>query len=155
MKNSLRYWGGFIAGSSSVDQGSGNLSAFNIVDQVTIDVKSTDPLKNLDSEEKLVVPLQLQVITMWKRNNVKDLGGEVQATVEVEIKDANSKSLQVVPINFSIPPTAVRARYILTVNGLPVTKTGEYTFEFREVEKTGKKSETLGRMYMDVIINRK
>ncbi len=153
-ESKIRYMGGIICGSSAVDQTTQNLSAFNIIDQINVNAKSTDPLKSLDAQEKLVIPITLQVITLWKRANVKDLGKEIIASVEVEIKDVDGKSLQTIPVNFPIPQTVIRSRYILNIQGMPVTKTGEYSFEFREVQGNGGKSELLAKLCVDVIVNR-
>ncbi len=154
MKNRIRYMGGIICGSSSIDQGTQNLSAFNFIDQVTADIKSTDPIKTTKSLEKITIPFSFQVISLWKRSNVSDFGTEIKGTAIIEEIDPQGKILQTIPVEFLIPVTAIRARHILKVQGMMVSTTGEYCFQFREVDEKGERSEPIAKLCFDVVLNK-
>lgn len=155
MKNTVRYMGGVLCESSAVDQATQNLSAFKFLDQLTVDLESKDPLKTTDSLEKVTIPFNFQMITLWKRQNHTDAGTDVDAKIQVDFLDPDKKSLQKTTLNFAIPMTKVRARNVLNINGLAVTKTGEYCLELRELGSDGETSDVLACLCFDVIVNRK
>lgn len=154
MEPKVRYMGGVISESSAIDQISQNLSAFKIIDQITTGFKSTDPLKSARDIERIAIPINFQVISLWKRSNLKDLGKDISARMEVEIVDAKGEVLQTIPFELQLPATKLRSRYILTVQGMPVTITGEYCFQFREIGADAKKTDPLAKLCFDIIVNR-
>jgi len=153
--NKLRYIGGIICNSSAVDQKTQSLSAFNVIDEITVDLKANDPSKvNKNSIEKINIPINFQVISVWKRNNLSDSDKATDTKLEVEFLDPIGNSLAKSIIEMHLPADKKRNRYILNVNGMQITITGEYQIQFREIMKNGERSEILNTFYLDVIINK-
>ncbi len=155
MENKLRYMGGVICEKSSIDQMQGNFSAFNIIDEVKVDIQSTDPTRSAKSLEEFDVPLSFQVISLWKRENIEDLGSDLSARIVMEVVDPNGKVLGSVPVDLVIPLDKVRARNILNVQGMKITASGEYCFQFREELMNSKLSAQLAKLYFDVNLTKK
>lgn len=155
MKNKVRYIGGIISNSSAVDQQSQSLSVFNVIDEITVDMKAINPAKPLPqtSTAQINVPIRFQVISLWKRNNLSDQSKELNFKLEVEMIDPLGKSLAKNIIDSKIPADKKRNRYILTINGMPVTVTGEYLIQFREVNGN-ETSEPLTSFILDIVVNK-
>lgn len=154
VKSKIRYMGGVICSSSAVDQTTQNLSAFSVIDQINVTAKRKDSSKPIESNEKVVAPIQFQVITMWKRADLADSGKDVSSTVEAELLDADGRVLHTGTFDLPMPATIIRSRYILNIQGLPITGTGEYCFQFRTLTPSGDKSEVLARLCIDVVVTR-
>lgn len=146
--------GGVICQASAVDQSTQSLSAFNVIDQIVLNIKPKDPTNTAMPTGKLPAPVQFQVISLWKRNHLGDMGKEVRASMEVEILDPQGESLQTIPFELVIPATIIRARYILNVNGMLMTTSGEYCFQFTEKAEGSEKSDPISSLCIDVIVNK-
>lgn len=154
MKNKIRYIGGIVGSSSSVDQQTQSLSIFNVIDEITVDLKAVDASKPIPaSTDPINVPIRFQVISLWKRSNLSDQAKELKFYLEVEIIDPLGKSLGVNLIESKIPADKKRNRYILNINGMPVTISGEYLIQFREVAGN-EKSEPLASFMLEVVVNK-
>ncbi len=147
--------GGIISNSSTVDQMSQALSVFNVIDQIDVDLKAKELNKvNLDSVEKIPVPINFQVISMWKRNNLSDENKSVNSKLHIEFVDPIGEKLNETTFDLPIAEGKKRTRYILNVNGMFVTRTGEYLVQFREMFSKDEKSEVLGTLILDVVVNK-
>jgi hypothetical protein len=154
MKNSIRFITGMLCESSAVDQGTQNLSVFKVLEQIKLDVVTTDPTRTAESEKKINIPFNFEIISLWKRQNVTDLGKDIDTNIEIELVDPNGDVLQTVAIDVHLPATKIRSRFILKVQGIGVTTSGEYSVRFKEMDGKGNRSETLATLPFDVIVNK-
>ena len=154
MKNKLRYMGGVISQGSAIDPTDQTLSAFKFLDQINVGMRESDPTKTVKPGEKINIPFNFQVISLWKRNDLDDSGKELKRNVVLEIIDPKETVLQSIPVKVEIPLTAIRHRSILNVQGMTITTTGEYCVQFREVNEKDEKSEATGRICFDVVLNK-
>lgn len=146
--------GGIICESSAVDQQTQSLSAFKIIDQINVNIKSTNPTVTAKSLQKITIPLSLQVISLWKRNRQSDLGKDVRGKVIVEILDPQGEVLAKHPMQVPLPLNKIRSRTILNIQGMPMSTTGEYCVQMREVGTNGKESSPIAKLCFDVILEK-
>jgi len=146
--------GGIVCESSAVDQQTQSLSAFKIIDQINVNIKSTDPTVTSKSLQKITIPLSLQVISLWKRNKQSDQGRDIEGKIVVEIIDPRGEVLAKHPINVLLPLNKIRSRTILNIQGMPVSTTGEYCVQMKEVNTNGKESSPLAKLCFDLILNK-
>lgn len=145
--------GGIVCESSAIDSITQNFSAFKIIDQITADVRSTDPTKTARSLEKIVMPMAFQVISLWKRNKQSDFGKPIEQKVMMEILDPNQKVLAKNPFQVILPLDKIRSRAIINVQGMPVSETGEYCLQMKEATDTGEEI-LLAKLCFDIIVNK-
>ena len=155
MKNSIRLISGILCESSAVDQGTQHLSVFKVLEQIKLDLVSNDPTKTAGSEGKINIPFNFEIISLWKRQSTADLGRDVQTDVEIDLVDPNGDVLQNVNIEVRLPATSLRSRYILKVQGIGVTTSGEYSVRFREVDKKGNHSDVLASLPFDIVVDKR
>ncbi len=145
--------GGIVCESSAIDSITQNFSAFKIIDQITMEVRSTDSTKTAKSLEKIVVPINFQVISLWKRNNQSDFGKQMDQKVMMEILDPNQKVLAKNFFQVILPLDKIRSRAILNVQGMPVSDTGEYCIQMKEITNTEEEI-LLAKLCFDIIVNK-
>lgn len=147
--NKVRFTGGLICASSSIDQATNALSVFNVIDQIDVQVKREDVTQSADTS--IIVPISFQVITMWKRTDVKDLGKDVSPRIGVDLLDGEGKILKTNEFDLNIPAAYVRSRYVLNVQGLPVNKSGEYCFCFKPLNDLhDDEGDVMARLCLDI-----
>ena len=91
---------------------------------------------------------------MWKRNNLSDENKSVNSKLHIEFVDPIGEKLNETTFDLPIAEGKKRTRYILNVNGMFVTRTGEYLVQFREMFSKDEKSEVLGTLILDVVVNK-
>lgn len=151
--NNIRFIGGFICASTSIDQNTNVLSAFNMIDQIDVNATRKDASKPM-TDEPINIPLSFQVVTIWKRTKVEDLGKDVSSKIQIALIDGQQKTLSSHVVEFKLEATKIRTRNILNVPMMSVTQSGEYCFEFRSVAESGEVSEPLAKLCLDVVVNR-
>lgn len=108
---------------SSVDQLSNNISLFDVFEALEVDINPVPNIKSpTDSEYN--IPVQYQVVSLWTKTDTKDTKGQVQITLVNP--DGKEKILVNSELNF--PPDKKRMRSINQIQGLPVSKSGDYHF---------------------------
>lgn len=131
-----------LCGSSSVDQQTNNLSLFNLIEQLTLNIKREDWEKAMSEGKKgFLARTQLEIITLWEKGELED---EISAEAEIRLIDPKGDVLHKQPYKFNFTDKIKRHRERLTWNGMKLTQAGIYTFsinikpsgsdEFEEVE---------------------
>lgn len=115
---------------SSVDANTNNVSLFKILEEIKfrLNTEELEKLKNnpkFDSTKPIVLPFSLQLVILWKNLSTKT---NFEFPVKIVLKDPDEKILQEIPNNFLFQEGKERLRTIISINGIPLTKPGEYTY---------------------------
>lgn len=115
----IRHIWSVLCSQSVIDVQSNNTSLFNVIEQLAVVMK-----KSKAPEEKVpVLPISLDLVTLWERGDLDQGGDKGQATVD--IIDPTGKRLGGQDINVDVS-VARRCRTKLTFMGLPITTSGRY-----------------------------
>ena len=117
-----------VCGSSSVDQNTNNMSLFNVFEEITINniaAQVSQKQQNIEQGQPAGVLFPHEVITVWSRINLEQ---ETKAEMKVEFIDPSGKILSSVNPAIIFEKGKQRMRIILKINGLQVTKPGEYKY---------------------------
>lgn len=115
---------------SSVDAGTNNVSLFKILEEITfgLNMEELDKLKNnpkFDPAKPIVLPFSSQLVILWKNLSKNE---NFEFPVKIILKDPNEKILQEISNNFLFQEGKERLRTAISINGIPLTKPGEYTY---------------------------
>ncbi len=104
--------------------------------------------KPLVPELDQAVPLNYQVVSLWKRAS----GGDKEIAVEgkLEIVDPNGKQLLAFPHQVKIDQGKTRGRMILQFNAFKITDPGEYVFKLSAKEAGAKNFVEVSENYLVV-----
>lgn len=121
--NQIQYVWGLIAESSAIDQERNNISLFNVIDQVNL------PREAFQEEGKQQVGLSHEILITWRRALKLDISGEaITAGCRIALLDPSGESLQENTNTFEFQTGMRRTRQRVRVNGLHVTKPGDYVY---------------------------
>ncbi len=115
---------------SSVDAGTNNVSLFKILEEITfgLNMEELDKLKNnpkFDPTKPITLPFSSQLVILWKNLSKNE---NFEFPVKIIFKDPNEKILQEISNNFLFQEGKERLRTVISINGIPLTKPGEYTY---------------------------
>lgn len=107
---------------SVINQDDNVISLFGVLEEVNSTVTSIKP--NLPRPEKVTIPFNFELVSYW----TKDLSEEVKMQIKTTIIDPDDKEIanDVKESIFPINMRKLRSR--LKVQGLSVTKSGDYSF---------------------------
>ena len=124
--NRINHHWTILCGSSSVDQQTNNLSLFNLIDQVSLNIKREDWEKAMSEGKKgFLARTQFEIITLWEKGDLED---EISAEAEIRLIDPKGNVLHKQPYQFNFAKQVKRHRQRLTWNGMKLTQAGIYTF---------------------------
>lgn len=115
---------------SSIDAGTNNVSLFKILEEITfgLNMEELDKLKNnpkFDPTKPIVLPFSSQLVILWKNLSKNE---SFEFPVKIILKDPNEIILQEISNNFLFQKGKERLRTVISINGIPLTKPGEYTY---------------------------
>ncbi|MFH1946946.1 MAG: hypothetical protein ABIJ23_02190 [Candidatus Magasanikbacteria bacterium] len=115
---------------SSIDNNTNNISLFKILEEIKFGLKieELDKLKNnpkFDPTKPIVLPFSSQLVILWK--NLSSITN-LEFPVKITLKDPNGTEIQEIPNNFAFQEGKERMRTVISINGIPLTKSGEYTY---------------------------
>jgi len=115
---------------SSTDLDTNNISLFKILEEIKFGFKmeELDKLKNhpkFDPTKPIVLPFSSQLVILWK--NLSDKA-DLDFPVKIVLKDPNEHTIQEISNNFVFQEGKERLRTVISVNGIPLTRSGEYTY---------------------------
>jgi len=115
-----------LCGSSSVDQKTNNVSLFNLVEQLSLDLKREDWEKAMSEGKKgFLVQTQFEIVTLWEREDSKE---EILAEAEIRLIDPKGEILHKHSYHLNFPNQAKRHREHTLWSGIKLTQTGVYVF---------------------------
>ncbi len=141
-KSKIEHLWTIACSSSSIDGETNNVSLFNIIEEVGIQLQP--PVGQvIDFEEKKAFPLQMEIISLWKRL-VNDV--DIASDIKIELLDPNNKKLQEMPYRLEIKSQHQRMRMRIRVNGMNFTGQGEYHFSVLVKEEEGDNFQEVARI---------
>ena len=140
--NKIKHHWTILCGSSSVDRQTNNISLFNIIEQLSLNIKRENWEKALkEKKEGFLARTQFEIVTLWEKEEPED---EISAEVEVRLVDPKGNVLHKQPYQLSFAKQVKRHRQRLTWSGMKLTQAGVYIFsinikypdatQFEEVE---------------------
>lgn len=114
-----------ICEKSSIDSQTNLLSLFNCIEEIKIEIDKEKMPKN----DKLVVPINLQVISLWL---IKDLTKENSSEIKLEFIDPKGKVLNEFINILKVPTGEKRMRNIANIQGLQITEEGRYYYRISQ-----------------------
>lgn len=119
----IQYVWGLIAESSAIDQERNNISLFNVIDQVNL------PAKVLEKNEVTQVRLNHEILVTWRRALNLDISGEgMDLMCRITLVDPSGEALQENTNVFTFQTGMRRTRQRVRVNGLHVSRPGDYVY---------------------------
>lgn len=132
---------------STVDATTNNLSLINIVEQIQIGKRDLEG-KIIIPERGEAVPLNFQVVSLWKR--LISLENEFSFDAELRVFDPEGKELSKHGFPVQMMKWKERMRSIVTIQGFKVTIPGEYTLKLYARENSKEKFEEASRSSLAV-----
>lgn len=115
---------------SVINQDDNNISIHGVFEELTVflaPIKETGKLS-----EKFGIPVNYEIVSMWQRN--KDIES-AKADIEYILVDSENKELLKSTQVIEIPKTSRRHRSRMKITGMPLTKSGDYTFKVKIKEE--------------------
>ena len=108
---------------SIINQDDNIISLIGILEELNATITPVN--KNFQKKEKIIIPFNFEVVNYWTKQHSE----EVKMQVKVAVVDPDGKEISD-SVNESIFPKDVkRLRTRLRVQGLPVTRSGNYHFK--------------------------
>lgn len=120
-----------IVGSTSVDIITNSLSLFNIIEEISGEIKA--PLDEINKD--VMLPFSYEIISLWQR-----LGGsnkEIKQKVKIELKSPEDKEVQFFEYDLVMPQDKERMRFRTNINGIKFAGNGEYKILIKIKNKDG------------------
>ncbi len=114
-----------ICEKSSIDSQTNLLSLFNCIEEIKIEIDK----EKMPESDKLVVPINLQVISLWL---VKDFTKENSSEIKLEFIDPKGKVLNEFINVLQVKPGEKRMRNIANIQGLQITEEGRYYYRISQ-----------------------
>lgn len=132
---------------SILNQDDNTISLIGVVEEVQ-GTLITQPDKPLRESDKKTIPLNLELVNTWTKDDQK----EIAIQVKVVLLDPNSTQMMSV-INDSIfPSISKRLRTRLKIQGFPATVSGRYFFIISLKTKIDKDFREVSEIPVDVMI---
>ncbi|MBX4186940.1 MAG: hypothetical protein KW802_01620 [Candidatus Doudnabacteria bacterium] len=127
-KNISHIWS-ILCRHSSVDKETNNVSAFDIIEQIQLNSKEIKQFINTKVPNEIVLPLNLQLITLWGRSNNDNKIAKAEQIARVF--SPTGQDLGQIIQDFEIKEKQSRFRIIVNISGFKFTGPGKYIFSIR------------------------
>ncbi len=129
-KNNIKSIWSILCQESSVDANTNNISLFKVLEEIKFELKieELDKLKNdpnFDPKKPFFLPFTSQLIILWKNLSTKK---DFEFPVKILLKDPDGKKIQDMTNSFIFQDGKERLRTVISLNGVPLTKPGEYIY---------------------------
>lgn len=134
-KNKINHVWSVACQSSVIDGSTNNISIFNTLEEVQIDIKPQKPGEKVEINGPINLPMHFDIISLWHRDNVSK---DFIADNQIDFLSPNGKVLQSFTQPFVFKDSKKRWRTKLQVDGLLVDDEGDYSFQvkLREPDQT-------------------
>lgn len=154
-KNIVEIIWSVLCQESSIDDRSNNISLFKVLEQLKLNVgtKELDKLKdnpNFDPKKPIFLPFPFQLVILWK-NLTSEL--DLEIPVKIVLKDPHKKIIQEEENNFLFKKGKKRLRTIVSMKGIPLTKSGEYVYHILAKQSADANFKEIGSIPLEVVIN--
>jgi hypothetical protein len=136
--NSINHIWGVLCQSSIIDNSTNNLTIFNTLEEIQVEVKPK-PGEKIEPGKLIHLPMNFEIISLWQRTNVEK---KVICDSQIEIYDSKNKLIQTFTQPFNLDEGKKRFRTILQISGFAVSESGDYSFhiKIREPNQTSFKT---------------
>ncbi len=141
-----------ICSQSTIDSETNNLTLVNVIEKITVNVLPADIDKmKADGAKGFMLPAQLEVTSFFKKQDEKKVGVfDMRVRMTNPVGETMITSLpQKIGLKEGVKNIRIRNRFA----GIPVEKTGEYSFvvDLKDISET--EYAEVGRIPLDVIVN--
>lgn len=133
-----------------VDSQTNNLTISDILEELKVDIKVEQ--KDADSLKKINVPLEFEVVSLWKKEGEGNQHLEADSTIEVISPEGKQMTTFSQIVNMT--PGMRRLRTMMRVMGFVVETEGEYIFKINIREKGNKMYKTVAELPLEVHLNK-
>ncbi|SRR5258706_11146693 len=137
-----------LAKESVINQDDNNLSIYGVLEELSVNLAPFDNSGKLP--DKIGVPLNYEIVSMWKKEKGISL---IKAEVEFTLIDPENKELLRNIQNIEIPNNLKRLRSRMKISGLPLSVSGDYTFQVKVREEENKKFNLVAKIPLEVKVN--
>jgi len=134
---------------SVINQDDNNISIYGVLEQLSV---SLSPTKKPRKPEKLGVPMNYEVVSLWQKSEKTQIAN---AEIEYVFIDPQSKELLKNTQIIKIPKTSRRFRSRIKITGMPLTINGDYTFQIKIKEKGASSFKLVAELPLEIKINLK
>ena len=150
INNKINHHWTILCGSSSVDQQTNNISLFNLIEQLSLNIKREDWEKARSEGKKgFLAQKQFEIITLWEKGELED---EISAEIEIRLVDPKGNVLHKQPYQLSFAKHVKRHRQRLTWSGIKLTQAGVYIFSINIKYPNSDQFEEVGMVELAVNI---
>jgi len=143
-KNKIEYLSSILCTGSSVDQTTNNLTVFNIIEKISVAKNQLKiPVEPGNNKEKKIIPIAFELITFWKKVANKE---GVSAQIKITLNDPEGKMMQDKMQIIAMKPEHERLRGRMQINGIRVSKSGEYKYIIHKKEEHSKEFSLVGKV---------
>lgn len=141
----------------SVDSNTNNISLFKILEEIKFELKleEMDKFKNdpkFDPTKPIVLPFSSNMVILWKNSSDNQT---LAFPVKILFKDPEGKILQEIFNNFQFQNGKERLRSVITINGIPLTNSGEYSYSVLTKTSSGSEFEEVDFIPLKISIELK
>ncbi|MDP3726023.1 MAG: hypothetical protein Q8R36_02380 [bacterium] len=147
-KNIIRHIWTVLCKNTLTDKDSNNLSINNVVEQINISKKQNIPTTTKERLENLRIPIQLELITLWSREDSEGRGVDAR----MQLLDPQGKVLINQQYQLAFEKLKKRLRFRMRMDGIIISISGEYLFVISTKEDGAKNYKDRIQIPVDVKI---
>ena len=133
---------------SVVNQDDNLISIHGALEEFTVNISPADS-KTTAIPEKLSIPVNYEIVSFWVK---EDTSETVKVQIEYSLIDPSGENLFTKIQDLDIPENIKRHRSRMKIMGLPISKSGDYTFLVKKKESESKKFELVAELPLEVKI---
>ena len=143
---SIKHIWSVVCKSSVIDQDDNNISLHGVLEQLTVSLVPKDLTRNPD---KIGIPLNYEIVSMWQK---KATSKTAYGIIEYILLDPKGKELLKNTQVMEIPKTSKRFRSRMKISGLPLSSSGDYTFQVSLKEKDSREFKLVSELPLEIDI---
>ncbi|MBI2108588.1 MAG: hypothetical protein HYT93_00200 [Parcubacteria group bacterium] len=125
---------GLICSMSSIDQEKNNISLFNLINQVNVQKIDFEGMKQ-QKKEALLVPVQHEVVTMFRRmGNYELFDNEIKTNIKISLINPKGKALMEFLTKIEFKPHKINCRHRAIFTGFKLTEPGDYEYNIEVLQ---------------------
>ncbi len=147
----IRHIWSVLCSKSSIDKDTNNVSLFEVLEQVSFNVKGpyAEKAKKIARNEHIVAPFNFEVVTLLDRESPR---GEPEVALKAGIVDPAGKTLGNFDHLVRFVEGKRRMRVVMKIIGMPVNKSGVYRVMIMLKEQGGGDYKIVAEIPLEVTI---